>query len=77
MEPLYLNSLYLEKKGFAFKHYKGNAKYEKGMCPVAESLYEKQLINTMICRPPATIKDMQDVINAIKKIIENKEELLN
>ena len=77
VEPLYLNSLYLEKKGFAFKHYKGNAKYEKGMCPVAELLYEKQLINTMICRPPATIEDMQDVIHAIKKIIENKEELSN
>ena len=50
-------------------------KYEKGICPVAELLYEKELVNTMICRPPATIEDMQDVVSAIHKIIENKNEL--
>jgi len=77
VQPLYLSPLYLERRAFAFKHYKGNAKYEKGLCPVAESLYEKELINTMICRPPATISDMQDVVNAIHKIIENKNELLS
>jgi dTDP-4-amino-4,6-dideoxygalactose transaminase len=76
VQPLYLSPLYLERRAFAFKHYKGNAKYEKGICPVAELLYEKELINTMICRPPATITDMQDVVNAIHKIIENKNELL-
>ena len=50
--------------------------YDKGICPTAEHLHEKTLVNTMICRPPATIDDMQDVIIAIKKIIENKEELI-
>jgi len=77
VEPLYLNPIYLEKRAFAFKHYTGTAKYEKGMCPVAESLHEKSLINTLICRPPATQDDMMDVVNAIQKIIENKHELLN
>jgi len=77
VEPLYLNPLYQEKRAFAFKHYTGTAKYEKGMCPVAESLHEKSLINTLICRPPATQDDMMDVVNAIQKIIENKQELLN
>ena len=77
VQPLYLSPLYLEKRAFAFKHYKGNVKYEKGICPVAELLYEKELVNTMICRPPATIEDMQDVVDAIHKIIENKNELLN
>ena len=76
VQPLYLNPIYLEKRAFAFKHYTGNAQYKKGLCPVAESLYEKELITTMICRPPATIDDMKDVISAIHKIIENKE-LLN
>lgn len=76
VQPLYLSPLYLERRAFAFKHYTGNTKYEKGICPVAEILYEKELVNTMICRPPATINDMQDVINAIHKIIENKNELL-
>lgn len=73
--PLYLNPLYAEKRAFAFKHYTGTAKYEKGICPVAESLHEEYLINTMVCRPPAIIEDMQDIIKAIKKILENKDEL--
>jgi perosamine synthetase len=76
VEPLYLNPLYQEKRAFAFKHFKGNVNYDKGICPTAEHLHEKTLVNTMICRPPATIDDMQDVIIAIKKIIENKEELI-
>lgn len=76
VEPLYLNPLYRERRAFAFKHYTGNASYEKGICPVAELLHENELINTLICRPPGTIDDMKDVIDAINKIIENKEELL-
>ena len=76
VKPLYLNPLYLEKRAFAFKHYEGNTKYEKGICPIAEKLYEEDVILTEICRAPATIKDMEDIISAIKKVIENKEELL-
>ena len=76
VEPLYLNPLYLQRRAFAFKHYKGNAKYEKGLCPVAELLYEKELLITMMCRPPATIEDMVDIMTAIQKIIENKNELI-
>ncbi len=76
VEPLYLNPLYTEKRAYAFRHYTGKTDYMKGICPVAESLHEKYLINTLICRPPASIEDMVDVITAVKKIIENKEELL-
>ncbi len=75
VKPLYLNPLYLERRAYAFKHYKGKAVYQKGICPVAESLYENELILTMVCRPPAVKEDMDDVVNAIKKIIENKDEL--
>lgn len=74
VKPLYLNPLYLEKRAFAFKHYKGNVKYEKGLCPVTESLNEKELVLTPVCRPPATLDDMDDIYNAITKIIENKQE---
>lgn len=75
VKPLYLNPLYLEKRAFAFKHYDGNVKYEKGLCPVAENLHEKELVFIPVCRPPATIEDMDDIISAIKKILENKNEL--
>ncbi|TLX79081.1 MAG: DegT/DnrJ/EryC1/StrS family aminotransferase [Thaumarchaeota archaeon] len=77
VKPLYLNPLYLEKRAFAYKHYHGNVKYEKGICPVAESLYENEVILIPVCRPPATIGDMSDIVNAIHKIIENKSELTN
>ena len=74
VKPLYLNPLYLEKRAFAFKHYIGDVKYEKGICPVSELLNEKLLVVIPVCRPSATVKDMDDIFNAIKKIIENKEE---
>lgn len=74
VKPLYLNPLYLEKRAFAYKHYRGNVKYEKGICPVAESLYENEVIVIPVCRPPATIDDMVDIVNAVHKIIENKSE---
>jgi hypothetical protein len=32
------------------------------------------MILTVVCRPPATIDDMKDVVSAIHKIIENKNE---
>lgn len=75
VKPLYLNPLYLEKRAFAFKHYNGNVKYEKGICPTVEYLHDKGLIFFPVCRPPAKIEDMNDIITAIKKILENKNEL--
>jgi len=77
VKPLYLNPLYLEKKAFAFKHYKGNVKYAKGICPVAEILNEQEVVVLPECRLPATKEDMIDILNAIQKIIENKEEFEN
>jgi len=76
IEPLYLNPLYQEKKAFAFKNYSGNVNYKKGICPIAEKLHEKYLINTIICRPPALIDDMKDIVTAIHKILKNKDELI-
>lgn len=77
VKPLYLNPLYQEQRAFAFKHYTGNVKYDKGICPVAELLHEKEVITLTVCRPPATISDMDDIVNAIKKILEFKSELKN
>ena len=76
VEPLHLNPIYTEKRAYAFKHYTGNVEYGKGVCPVAEKLHETDLINTIICRPPATLDDMKDIVLAIHKIIENKNELI-
>jgi len=74
VKPLYLNPLYLERRAYAYKHYDGKVKYEKGICPIAESLYENELLMTVICRPPTSFEDIDDVVQAITKVIKNKEE---
>jgi len=75
VRPLYLNPIYHESRPFIYKYYTGQASYEKGTCPIAESLYEKELILTPVCRPPATFDDMDDIVKGIEKIIENRDEL--
>lgn len=72
VKPLYLNPLYQEKLAFAFKHHKGNTNYSRGSCPITEDLFENKLIMTPICRHPSTIKDMDDILHAISKVLENK-----
>lgn len=77
VKPLYLNPIYHEDKPFAYKFYKGNASYEKGICPVAERLHENELVTTIILRPPATLDDAKDVVSAIHKVFDNKQEFQN
>lgn len=82
-KPLYLLPLFQKqtafgKNGYPFKgaHYKGFARYEKGMCPVAEELYEKKLFYHEIMRPGMAKEDLDDVIDAFNKVYEYREELL-
>ncbi len=70
--PLYLTPIYHESRPFAFQHYTGTARYDKGLCPVTERLYESDLIQTQIARPPATVEDMNDVVDAIHKILDGR-----
>ena len=80
--PLYENPLFREKvaygdKGcpFSCKYYEGRARYETGICPVAEDLCYNSSLWLDSIRPPATSEDMQDVVNAFTKILENIEQL--
>jgi len=69
VRPLYLSPLYQQQAHYAFAHYQGHAEYYKGLCPVAEYLYERGLILTMAARPPATTDDMDDIVKAIDKVL--------
>jgi perosamine synthetase len=71
VRPLYYNSIFHENKPFIFKYYKGKATYEHGLCPIAEKCHFEKLIITAVARPTATEADMEDIVNAIKKIDEN------
>jgi len=77
VKPLYLSPIYHESKPYAFQLYSGKACYDEGSCPVTEKLHNSELILTLIMRPPATENDMNDIVSAMKKIIENKNEFSN
>jgi perosamine synthetase len=83
-KPLYLQPIYQKQvvygdKGcpFTCKFYNHKIDYKEGLCPVAERLYHKELLYTNLCRPPLTYKDMDDITNAIKKVILYKDSLKN
>lgn len=75
VRPLYLSPLYQERRHVAFEHYTGHASYEAGICPVAERLHEKELMLTGAVRFPATYDDMDDIADAIQKVMEHREAL--
>jgi perosamine synthetase len=75
VKPLYFSPIYHESKPFAYKFYKGKANYEEGSCPITELLHNKELVLTLVLRPPATKNDVTDIITAINKILENKEQI--
>lgn len=77
IKPLYYSPIYHDNRPFIYQYYKGNARYSPGLCPVAEKLHNEDLMMTLLIRPPATFKDMDDITNAIEKILDNIDVLRN
>lgn len=83
VKPLYLNPIYqkkiaIGKKGFPFNCNPGIVyNYEKGLCPVTEKLYEKELLLSPLIREGMNITDVKDFADAIAKVIENINQLKN
>lgn len=78
VKPIYLDPIYQKRIGygtrgcpFSCSFYKGKVEYHKGICPVAERMYEKELLLLPICRYPHTKKDIDDAVNAFEKIYDN------
>jgi dTDP-4-amino-4,6-dideoxygalactose transaminase len=83
VRPIYLEPLYQQRvafaKGFPFSslYYSGeHAQYETGLCPVAEALYESELIFGNFCRWPLTTRHMDEVVQAFEKVYEQRAKLL-
>ncbi len=73
LEPTYQKRIAIGDGGFPFDgpHTDGSVSYAKGICPVAEDLYEnKTLINPYVY-PPLTMADMKDIADGIEKVFEN------
>jgi|SRR3989344_3866817 len=82
VKPIYLMPIFQKQiafgsKGFPFRSefYKGEARYEKGMCPFVERWYEKHLITHDNMRPGMEKKDLDDVVDAFHKVYEHRSEL--
>jgi len=81
-KPLYLMPLYQKKEiypnskfPFISKEYPHKVNYQKGICPIAERMYEKELLTTKIHCPPQTKKEIDLFVKAVKKIENNIREL--
>ena len=81
VKPYYLEPMFTErvvyKNGCPFKcgSYQGEVDYSKGICPVAEKLYEEEMIMNTFCYPPLTIADMDDIADAFCKVIDHLDAL--
>lgn len=75
LRPLYLAPIYQKKQiysnsrfPFVSKEYPHKIDYNKGICPVAERMYEKELLLTTFFFPPQTKKEINLFIRAIEKV---------
>lgn len=77
LAPLYQKKIALGRSGFPWS---GNAEveynYSKGICPVVERMYDKELIYTPLIREPLTESDIDEFVAAIIKVLANSEELV-
>jgi dTDP-4-amino-4,6-dideoxygalactose transaminase len=81
VRPLYLNVIYqkqiaIGKHGFPFNQNPDvKYNYSKGICPVVEHLYEKELMYSPLVREPLSIDDMKDFADAFEKVVSSIDEL--
>lgn len=82
IKPLYLLPLYQKRIAFGNAGYpwiksiyKGKVNYHKGLCPVAEKMYESILIVHEFMRPSMAKEDLNDVIDAFRKVYRLRREI--
>lgn len=80
VKPLYLQPMFQKKiaygkSGFPWNMAGREYDYSKGICPVVEDLHYNKLFSHEYMRPGMKKEDLDDVINAFKKVWDNIEEL--
>jgi dTDP-4-amino-4,6-dideoxygalactose transaminase len=80
--PLYHNPLFQDRMAYGTKGcpftchlYQGTVSYAKGLCPVAEDLCARTALWTFVVRPPATERDMADIVAGFEKVLGGVSEL--
>lgn len=79
VKPLYLLPIFQKKvaigdQGFPFNL--SNVTYGKGICPVTERMFEKELLVFPLCSYDLKVNDVDLVASAIKKVFANQDELI-
>jgi perosamine synthetase len=76
MLPMYQRRIALGRSGFPFEspYNEDSPNYDEGLCPVAETVLDKVIVHELF-RPPATEKDLDDVIAAFHKVWSYRGEL--
>lgn len=78
IRPLYLEPIFAQrekfKDGFPYSLHPENERprYERGICPVTERLYDKEMIVTAYNYPPLTKADMDDIVKAFTRAASMK-----
>jgi dTDP-4-amino-4,6-dideoxygalactose transaminase len=77
LEPMYQKRIAFGKDGYPFTYagYKGSVSYEKGICPVTEQMYFKELMFTNVCHANIHQSDLEDVVKAFEKVFNNLNDL--
>jgi len=70
--PVYQQKIAIGKKGFPFNCNPGiDYDYQGRLCPTAERMYEEELLLSPIIREPLTLTDIDDLADAIAKVVNN------
>lgn len=77
VKPLYLQPIYQQKAAWAYNPalYTHEIDYSLGLCPITERMHFEELITHEYMRPGMTKTDMDDVVLAFEKILDNVNEL--
>jgi dTDP-4-amino-4,6-dideoxygalactose transaminase len=69
--PLYQKRIAFGNEGFpfTFEGYKGNVSYERGICPVAERMWESDVMVGNFCHAAISKSDLDDVVAALEKVV--------
>ena len=66
--PMYQKKIAYGKKGHPWTTYSSNAKYKKGICPVAEFLQDRTFLNFELCKFDLKKKDLKLICNTFIKV---------
>lgn len=77
--PIYQKKMAYGTKGFPWSadFYKGHVSYEKGICPVAESLQDNRHLGIGMCINAYTDQDVDLIVEAFHKVWNSMDELGN